>query len=315
MSHLTPDLVILDVEMPELDGLQTLAQLRPAYPNTPVIMFSALTEAGASATLEALALGATDYFPKPSSVNGLEESRNVIRNRLIPAIKSLARLEPIASRSTPTVDSTVSSEANSNKTEPLPEVQILAIGVSTGGPNALLELFQSFPSDFPVPIVLVQHMPPMFTKMLAERLTTNSRIRVSEAQHGHPLVTGHALIAPGDYHLTLRKMGLKVFAELNQNPPENSCRPAVDPLFRSVASIYGSGALALVLTGMGQDGLRGCEQIRETGGQILVQDEASSVVWGMPGAVAKAGLAHKVLPLSLCGTEIVQRVMARRGGR
>jgi two-component system chemotaxis response regulator CheB len=184
----------------------------------------------------------------------------------------------------------------------------VAIGASTGGPNALTDIFASLPSDFPVPVVMVQHMPPMFTRLLAERLTAKSKLRVEEATAGTPLRPGHAWIAPGDYHMTVSRVGVEVRLHLNQDPPENSCRPAADVLFSSVAKTFGPNCLAVILTGMGQDGLRGCQAVREAAGQIVAQDEASSVVWGMPGYVVRAGLADQVLPLNAIAAEIVQRV-------
>jgi two-component system chemotaxis response regulator CheB len=314
MEQVSPNLVLLDVEMPEMDGLETLKSLRKSYPRLPVIMFSALTERGARATLDALALGATDYFTKPVSTNGPDASLAVIRDELIPRIKELCAHMHGTVQS---VSSALVAPAETPRFQwrtPRPctrPVELLAIGASTGGPNALAEVFANIPSDFPVPIVIVQHMPPMFTRLLAERLSAEHHVPVSEAISGAALHAGHALIAPGNFHMILVRDGTKVRTLLHQDPPENSCRPSVDVLFRSVAATFGAGTLAIVLTGMGQDGLLGCEAIREAGGQILVQDEASSVVWGMPGAVARAGLADRILPLSLVGTEIVARVRSR----
>jgi two-component system chemotaxis response regulator CheB len=311
MTQVNPDLVILDVEMPEMDGLETLRQLRAGFPRVPVIMFSALTERGAAATLDALALGATDYFTKPGGAGGLDESRRVIREELAPAIKEICK-----GQTTTASVSAVMRPAASDRSprHPPGRVDVVAVGVSTGGPNALAEVFRALPIDLPVPILIAQHMPPTFTRLLAKRLTANTPIPVEEAQSGDPLRPGRAWIAPGNFHMTVVRDGPHVKTRLNQDPPENSCRPAVDPLFRSVAEFYGRNCLAVVLTGMGQDGLRGCEAIREKGGQVVVQDEGTSVVWGMPGAVARAGLADKVLPLATIGTEIVRRVTASRGG-
>jgi two-component system chemotaxis response regulator CheB len=189
---------------------------------------------------------------------------------------------------------------------------VLAIGASTGGPNALAEVLRGLPAAFPVPIVIVQHMPPMFTRLLAERLSAQFPLRVQEAGSGSALEPGQAWIAPGDHHLIVIRDGQQVRTLVHQDPPENSCRPAVDVLLRSVAKAFGPDSLTVILTGMGQDGLRGCEAVREVGGQILAQDEASSVVWGMPGYVARAGLADRVLPLSLIAGEIVHRVQQDR---
>jgi two-component system chemotaxis response regulator CheB len=310
MSQLNPDLVILDVEMPEMDGLTALTHFRRSCPETPVIMFSSHTELGAAATLEALARGASDFFPKPTGAGGLEASRQLMRNELVPAIRALCARK----KRTTDGDLTTGSAPSLLRRAPtsVSRVDLLAIGASTGGPNALAELFMALPENFPVPIVVVQHMPPMFTQMLAERLTRISKIHTSEATAGVEIEPGKAWIAPGGYHLAVARDAGRVRAKLDQGPPENACRPAVDPLLRSVANVYGPKCLAVVLTGMGQDGLRGCEAIRAAGGQILVQDEATSVVWGMPGAVAKAGLAERVLPLSQIASEIVRRVRIDR---
>jgi two-component system, chemotaxis family, protein-glutamate methylesterase/glutaminase len=314
LTQVNPDIVILDVEMPEMDGLTALKQIRKTHPRLPVIMFSSLTARGAEATLDALAFGASDYFTKPANAGGLDASLEVVREQLIPKIKALCtrdgRGTPEKAPPTSTISPTsVSSPAKPAVSRPASgPVEVLAIGTSTGGPNALAELFRKLPADFPVPIVIVQHMPPMFTRLLAERLSANCPIAVQEAVPGAPLEPGKAWIAPGNYHMTLMREGRQVRTLLNQDPPENSCRPAVDVLFRSLAKVYGPNSLSVILTGMGQDGLRGCEFVREAGGQILAQDEASSVVWGMPGYVARAGLADRVLPLSLIADEILRRV-------
>ena len=314
MAQVNPDVVILDVEMPEMDGLATLAELRKTYPRLPVIMFSALTERGAVATLDALALGATDYFTKPTSVGGMDGSLQLIREQLIPKIKVLCAgaggqaLMPAGACPADVPSASAGLQASRRAgTRPGP-IEVVAIGASTGGPNALAEVFRQLPGDFPVPVVIVQHMPPMFTRLLAERLSSEFSLRVREASSGSVLEPGHAWVAPGDYHLIVVREGTQVRTRVHQDPPENSCRPAVDVLLRSVAQTFGLHCLAVILTGMGQDGLRGCEAIREAGGQVLAQDEATSVVWGMPGYVARAGLADRVLPLSLIGDEIVRRV-------
>jgi two-component system chemotaxis response regulator CheB len=314
MEQVSPNLVLLDVEMPEMDGLETLKALRKSYPRLPVIMFSALTERGAMATLDALSLGATDYFTKPVSTNGPEASLTVIRDELIPRIKGLCAHLQGTVATAPAAPIAPAEASRFQPRAPRPgarPVEVLAIGASTGGPNALAEVFAHIPTDFPVPIVIVQHMPPMFTRLLAERLTAEHHVPVVEATSGAQLQAGHAFIAPGNFHMIITREGMRVRTLLHQDPPENSCRPSVDVLFRSVASSFGGGTLAVVLTGMGQDGLRGAETIREAGGQILVQDETSSVVWGMPGAIARAGLADRILPLSLVGSEIVARVRSR----
>jgi len=314
MTQVNPEVVILDVEMPEMDGLTTLKELRKAYPRLPVIMFSALTERGAEATLDALALGASDYFTKPASAEGADACLAVIREQLIPQIKALCARDGHAASGA--VRRNFIARSPPGPAPPSPAVtrfppgpvRVMAIGASTGGPNALAEIFSQLPADFPVPIVIVQHMPPMFTRLLAERLSAHSAIPVQEATSGALLEPGMAWIAPGDYHMIVTRDGTQTRLLMHRDPPENSCRPAVDVLLRSLAKVFGHDSLNVILTGMGQDGLRGCELVREAGGQILVQDEATSVVWGMPGAVARAGLADRVLPLSFIADEILRRV-------
>jgi two-component system chemotaxis response regulator CheB len=306
---LNPDLVTLDIEMPGMDGLETLVEIRKLYPKLPVIMFSTLTERGATATLDALARGATDYVTKPGHGGGSETSRELVREELIRKIKSLcavrASLPPSRPMPTPISDRPFFDH-------PQGRVDVVAIGTSTGGPNALSALIPQFPADFPVPIVIVQHMPPLFTRLLADRLHNMSQLQVQEGKEGERLQRGQIWIAPGDRHMTVIRNGTAFALGINQEPPENSCRPAVDVLFRSVAQVYGANALAVVLTGMGADGTRGSAEIRQAGGEVMVQDEASSVVWGMPGSVVAAGLTQRIYPLSEIGHEVVRRVAARR---
>lgn len=311
VPQVNPDVIVLDLAMPEMDGLDVLKALRETHPQLPVIMFSALTERGATATLDALALGAKDYITKPSSKNK-DEAMRYIQAQLIPKIKvfcspGVAQSKPIGRVAEVSTRSHPSTAISPFKIPPQ-SVDILAIGVSTGGPNALTTLLPALPADFLIPIVIVQHMPPLFTKRLAERLTAQGQLPVAEGTSGSVLHPGKVWIAPGDFHMVVQREGTLVRLQLHQAPPENSCRPSVDVLFRSVAKTYGAGTLGLVLTGMGQDGLNGCESIREAGGQVLVQDEASSVVWGMPGIVAQAGLANQVLPLEQMAGAVMQRV-------
>ena len=320
ISQVHPDLIVLDVEMPEMDGLETLAAIRKQDGEIPVIMFSALTELGAVATLNALALGATDYVTKPHNMKSKEAALEHIREQLIPKIKAFCsgnrqklgniklpeNQKLVATKSPSQLRSISSNSAGNIKSK----VAIVAIGVSTGGPNALEAILQDLPANFPVPIVIVQHMPPVFTKRLADRLTEKCKIRVEEAVTGGILEPGVVSIAPGDYHMVLEKHGFGARIVTNQEARENSCRPAVDVLFRSTAKIYGAGVLGVVLTGMGQDGLHGCQNIREAGGKIIVQDEASSVVWGMPGSVVNSGFADRVVSLQDMAAEIVDRVIS-----
>lgn len=310
---LQPDLVTLDMEMPELDGLGTLRAIRAAYPRLPVIMFSTLTAKGAVATLDALALGASDYVTKPANVGSVTAALDSVRREMVPKIKAFCPW-CVAGPAIPAPRSIAARAPAAAPSVPrsfTQRIDVVAIGVSTGGPNALQQLFAELPGDLPVPIVVVQHMPPVFTRHLADRLTAKSRVPTCEAAAGDVLRPGRAWIAPGNFHLAIARRHEDCIVQLNQGPQENSCRPAVDVLFRSIAETYGPQSLALVMTGMGQDGLRGCEVIHRRGGQIVIQDEESSVVWGMPGAVSRAGLADRVLPLAQLAGELVRAV--RRG--
>ncbi len=301
ISVLHPDVVILDIEMPVMDGLQVLAELRKSNQTLPVIMFSTLTNRGAVATLDALALGASDYATK--STEGVDALEHVCAD-LIPKIKALCPNRvppPAASTRLPASATSGPSRARAEVHGP---VEILTIGASTGGPNALARLICGLAGRLPFPVVIVQHMPQIFTRLLAERLAALSGYDVAEAKAGELLKAGEVRIAPGGLHMDLIKSSDGMRIRTHKGPPENSCRPAVDVLFRSVAQIYGPRSLAVVLTGMGQDGLLGCGLIREAGGRVLVQDEGSSVVWGMPGAVANAGLADKILTLPDLSSEI-----------
>jgi two-component system chemotaxis response regulator CheB len=301
---LKPDIVLLDFEMPGMDGLATVRELRRIDPHVPIIMFSSLTERGASVTLEALSLGATDYVTKPSNVD-MTATLEAITRELIPKIRALCHLPEIQTSFTPAAKpGPQTPPLTTPRPRLLSPVQVVAIGVSTGGPDALARLLPSLPANFPVPIVIAQHMPPIFTPLLAKRLSANSALPVRECVSGEPLTPGCAVIAPGDFHMVVVEENGLVLLKTHQAPKENFCRPSVDVLFHSIARVYGARALAVVLTGMGQDGLKGCEMLRGLGARIYVQDEASSVVWGMPGFVARSGLADKILPLDQIGAEI-----------
>jgi len=309
ITQVQPDLITLDIEMPGLSGFETLKEIRELYPKLPVIMFSTLTEKGAAATLDALALGASDYVTKPSNTGSLDVTLKRIREELIPKVKALCARSSIPSLTVPKPNvKQPAAYANIPQRRPSARIEVLAIGTSTGGPNALSAVLPALSRDFPVPIVVTQHMPPLFTRLLAERLDRESQIRIREGISGGVLVPGQAWIAPGDHHMVLERQGTAVKLSLNQEPPENSCRPAVDVMFRSVANVYGAAALAVVMTGMGSDGVRGSAEVRERGGAVIVQDEASSVVWGMPGQVAAAGLADRIVPLEELASEIERRV-------
>ena len=314
LRTLQPDIILLDIEMPEMNGLQALPEIRKILPKTPIIMFSTLTEWGAAATLDALALGATDYVAKPSNQNMAATSESINRD-LIPKIKGLCKFFPgLRSASTGPAKLIAEPPPPAIRLRPAfprsARVEIVAIGVSTGGPDALAKLLPTIPARFPVPVVVVQHMPPIFTMLLADRLSSKCSLPVRECRAGEVLEPGCIWVAPGDFHMVVREEGGRVRLNTNQEPRENFGRPSVDVLFRSVARVYRANALGVILTGMGQDGLKGCEALCAASAPIIVQDEASSVVWGMPGFVARAGLAQKILPLDHIAGEILIRVAA-----
>lgn len=311
LPQITPDLVTLDIEMPEMDGLQTLPELRRNYPRLPVIMFSTLTERGAEATLDALARGATDYVAKPANVGSVAAGIESVKAQLIPKIKALCGASPNLVR-TRLPQPAGAIRPVSRMPRVASRTEVVLIGSSTGGPQALAAVLRELPPDFPVPIVVVQHMPPVFTKHLAARLDEECSLEVTEATGGQVIRPGQILIAPGDFHLQLERQGVFVTTAISRGPPENSCRPAVDVLFRSAAGVYGNGCLAVVLTGMGQDGLRGAEHLVQAGSTVIAQDQATSVVWGMPRAVSEAGLAERICPLPEIAVELMRRTAIGR---
>jgi two-component system chemotaxis response regulator CheB len=366
IEQCSPDVVILDVEMPEMDGIETLKRIRKLAPRLPVIMFSTKTDRGATATIEALTCGASDYVTKPSHVGNVLVAMARVREDLVPKILALTagartplgrpvmpmrRATSSASATTSTSITTVIPVTTNRSTMtmplsaltsdaiarpkirssspiavidgpirlhrsvgPRPPIEIVAIGASTGGPNALATLLGELPADFPVPIVIVQHMLASFTRHFAGRLASQCQLKIVEATAGELVVPGCAYIARGDHHLLLDRYAGRCHVALNQDKVENFCRPAVDVLFRSVAHSFGASALAVVLTGMGHDGLLGCTAIRDAGGDVIVQDQQSSVVWGMPGFIARAGLASQMLPIEQVGSEL-RRLVALGGGR
>lgn len=319
IPQVNPDVITLDVEMPEMDGLTTVREIRKTYPKLPVIMFSTLTERGAARTFDALAAGATDYVTKPANVGSIGLSLQRLQEELVPKIKLHTRHLLTSSQthagkpgSRTDGDGTTTALKTKATAESAGPIELVCIGTSTGGPNALAEIFSGIPASFPVPIVIVQHMPVLFTKMLAERLDKLGPLRFCEGADGQTIEKGNVYIAPGGHHMEVVRHGGGLRLRLQDGPPENSCRPAVDVLFRSVAVACGRKSLAVVLTGMGQDGLHGCRQLRECDARILAQDEASSVVWGMPGYVAQAGLTDGVFPLREMAAEICRRASAQR---
>lgn len=327
-SLVRPDVVVLDVEMPVMDGIEAVVAIRKLNLQVPIIMFSSLTTRGGDATLEALSHGATDYSTKPAHVGHLNDAINQIRNDLIPKIKHwgswyqdqcrlpvtnpttlhIERKPPVTLRREP-ITSNPTSTIRSER-----PLEIVGIGVSTGGPSALADVLKRIPKHFPIPIVITQHMPPLFTGLLAERLNQICPLSVHEAQEGATLEQGKVLVAPGNQHLVVERNGFQLRVHLDHGPQVNSCRPSVDVMFRSIAEKIGGTSVAVVLTGMGHDGLEGCRFIRSKGGKIVVQDQATSVVWGMPRAVAEAGLADHVLPLNHIADELIRLSQVGRSG-
>jgi two-component system chemotaxis response regulator CheB len=306
------DVLVLDIEMPVLDGMTALPILLRADPGLRVIMASTLTTRGADIAMRALRLGAADYVPKPSSIGGVADDR--FNQEIISKVKGLTRLRRHIPPSARPAGSIVTRAA------PKFPAKLLAIGSSTGGPQALFTLIQALGRSVNVPVVLTQHMPSTFTPILAEHITRLGALPCAEAKDGEPLVPGRIHLAPGDKHLILESAGParvaaggSVRARLSSDPPENFCRPAVDPMLRSAASVCDGRVLVAMLTGMGHDGLAGTRRVVEAGGAAIAQDEETSVVWGMPGAIAQAGLCHAVLPLPRMAPKLLEmlRVPAR----
>lgn len=328
-----PDVVTLDIEMPEMDGLTALREIRKENKYLPIIMFSSLTHKGAQAAVMALTAGASDYVGKPANATGgIDDAFKVLETELIPKIiglakrvksrraregateapKSIAVTAPktvIAAKPTaPIKASSLASKISKVTSGVLAKpAEAVCIGVSTGGPEALMQVFGAFNAPLSVPIFIVQHMPADFTALLAARLSATGVMTVKEAEEGEIAEPGMVYIAPGGFHMTLSRPGTKTIIHLNTEPPENSCRPAVDVLFRTAADVYGNSLLTVMLTGMGYDGLKGSQVVKEKGGQLIAQDEATSVIWGMPGAVVQAGLADAVLPIDKITDEIIFR--------
>jgi two-component system chemotaxis response regulator CheB len=301
IPQVAPDVITLDVDMPVMDGLETLSRLRSEYPDLPVIIFTGLTEYGARSTIEALAMGASDYVTKPSGI-GTGGTVEQVRDDLLGKIKALG-FRAIRHQRRP-------SRGPVQKA-PGP-MEVVVIATSTGGPNALVQLLPELGSDLPVPVLIIQHMPPLFTRFLAERLDHLSGLTVREAVEGARLEPGTVWIAPGDYHMEVERDAEGAYLHLHQGPLENSCRPSADPTLRSTVNAFGSHVLAVVMTGMGRDGLAGAKAVREAGGKVLAQDRESSVIWGMPRFVVEAGLPDEVVPLSSLGAAIRAHLGASR---
>ncbi|HWA41679.1 MAG TPA: chemotaxis response regulator protein-glutamate methylesterase [Hypericibacter adhaerens] len=301
------EVVVLDVEMPVMDGLTALPKLLAAKPGLQVVMASTLTRRNADISLQALAAGAADYVAKPSSSELV--SAEAFKRELTAKVKALGqayrRKHPDSATAAPTlVRRSVAPAAPAGPPAPIKlraeatlQPEILAIGSSTGGPQALFKVLGGLGGKAELPILVTQHMPATFTAILAEHIAQASKIPTAEARDGEPVLRGRIYVAPGDIHMTVAIEDGRKVIRLVKSAPENFCRPAVDPMLRSVAAAYGARTMVLILTGMGSDGQKGSATVVAAGGTVVAQDEASSVVWGMPGAVAKAGLCSAVLPL------------------
>ena len=328
------DVIIMDIEMPVMDGLTALPKLLEIDPEIRVVMASTLTIRNADTSMRALELGAVDYIPKPTStreINAGEDFRRELLEKVrvhgLRPKRGLRRGPPGAPVRPVEARRPVATPRPSAPSRPMPAIyppgpiqlrppspvkpSILAIGSSTGGPPALFATLKDIRRSINMPVVITQHMPPMFTAILAQHIAKNCDWPSSEAKDGESLENGHIYVAPGNYHMLFDQKGGKTVIRLTQDPPENFCRPAVDPMLRSLVNIYNGRVLAVILTGMGADGLNGGRNVVEAGGTLFAQDEASSVVWGMPGAVATAGICSAIVPLKEMGS----RVMAYLEGK
>lgn len=336
IARSNPDVVVLDVEMPEMDGITALPLMLKAKPGLVVVMASTLTRRNAEISLKCLSLGAADYVPKPESNSGVTTSAD-FRTDIIQKVKTLGQRAHIRSgRMTAVHPEPAPRGTVSSATPPRPFTasaaiarpaagqpalrpyssmapRVLLIGSSTGGPQALTKLFAEIgPAIVNLPVLVTQHMPATFTAILAEHLSKAAGRRAAEGVHGEPLMPGRIYVAPGGRHMVIGKQGAETCVLLNDLPPVNFCKPAVDPLFESAIAIYGGSILACVLTGMGHDGAAGATRIANAGGSVIAQDEESSVVWGMPGAVVQAGVAAEILPLDQIGAKVVRILGGRR---
>lgn len=321
-----PDVAVLDIEMPEMDGLTALPKMLAAKPDLKIIMASTLTRRNAETSLRALSLGASDYVPKPESNRGVttsEEFRRELTDKVLAigrTVKPAARTGAPAPRAPQTDAASAAPQAKAHapagatqeiSLRPFNSVapKLLVIGSSTGGPQALFEVTKAIaPAIARLPVVITQHMPPTFTAILAEHISKSSGKVCKEAEQDEALVPGQIYVAPGGQHLTLAKAGVDLIAKLDDRPPINFCKPAVDPLFETAAALFKGATLGIVLTGMGSDGRDGARVIADAGGNIIAQDKETSVVWGMPGAAAEAGVCAAVLPLAQIGPRIVRAI-------
>jgi two-component system, chemotaxis family, protein-glutamate methylesterase/glutaminase len=314
VRQLKPDVLVLDLEMPRLNGLEVLERLRRESPALPVIMCSSHTEHGARSTLEALARGASDYVMKPMEQKDFASALLSLAQQLLPRVAVLAK----GARKAQGAGQSDHVRAGITRASADAAIELVVIGLSTGGPSALEQMLPKLPVNFPVPVMIVQHMPKLFTGPLAERLNKCCSLRVEQAYDGAVIRPGTAWLAPGDSHMEVADGVLGIGEDvrrrgrvkLHQREPMNHCRPSVDYLFLSAARMYGPGTLALMMTGMGSDGLDGAKAVHKSGGVVLAQDEATSAVWGMPGRVVEAGIARATLPLEALADELMQRTHA-----
>ncbi len=306
VASLNPDVVILDLEMPVMDGITALPLMLKEKPQLPVLICSTLSAHGADISLRALALGAAECILKPGGDAIL--TAHEFQKELVKVVRTLAARSAAKAQSQTQTQTKTPVGLRQDKLIFIPKV--LALGSSTGGPKALMEVLKDL-KGLSVPIVITQHMPKIFTAMLAQHITQNCGVPCSEGKEGEILKPGQAYVAPGDYHMGFRKLGNDTVIRLNQDPPENFCRPSVNPMIRSLMDIHGGKILTVILTGMGQDGSQACATLAEKGGRIIAQDEATSVVWGMPGAVAKMGVCNAVLPLEKIAEAVRQSLQGR----
>ncbi|MFH1216841.1 MAG: chemotaxis response regulator protein-glutamate methylesterase [Pseudomonadota bacterium] len=333
IEQLKPDLLTLDFEMPVMDGIATLFELKKMKSDVAVVMVSAHTSEGAAVTMKALEHGAFDFIAKPDGAS-LEQNRQSLLNQLRPVVQTVSTRRILRSArtgvqypgvpsprpvpsvrpvSTPARQQAIPAGAVPGASPVRPvlpsgRIAVVVIGISTGGPNALVEVIPRLPKNLRVPVVIVQHMPPVFTKALADSLNQKSLVNVIEAQGDERLEAGNVYIAPGGKQMKVVKKASGEFLQLTDDPPENHCKPAADYLFRSVSAIYGNRALGVIMTGMGADGVKGLRLMKQQGSQVIAQDEASCVVFGMPMEAIKAGVTDVVVPLNQISAEIVNRV-------
>jgi two-component system chemotaxis response regulator CheB len=311
IALLQPDLVLLDVVMPEMDGVETLQKIKQHYPAVEAIMMSSFNMTNAKQTLRSLQIGALDFISKPNASNA-EHSINELVNYLQPFIhliqtKKYASLSRGQRLILPKIIPEPVLSAIKNKKG---KYDLCVIGISTGGPKALDELIPQLDTNLPCPIIIVQHMPASFTESLVQKLNEETLLQVSEVKGGEKLNAGHIYIAQGGKHLVLREaLEGGFYLAINDTPPVNNCKPSVDVLFRSVAAIFKGKVLAIVMTGMGRDGTDGVRMLKRKGALCLIQDEASSVVWGMPGSIYESGLADEVIPLNQLSARICTLVL------